>query len=193
MNELLLGLRNLRRDYMWTNIRAIVLRDHEDIVLPGTTIQLRRGTEIVAPRWLVRMLSEQKILEPREELMKINELGRYSFLETRSRQQSALIQKLPMDFYQRLRDYLEVLRKKLTESPSPEVIDEYRRARSYTYDILRVRLQRILSLVQAGEESSEIREQLSRLTPEELILYKTIRKLIEVWQKEVTGLEEVLI
>ncbi len=193
MNELSLGLRNLRRDYMWTNIRAIVLRDHEDIVLPGTTIQLRRGTEIVAPRWLVRMLSEQKILEPREELMKINELGRYSFLETRSRQQSTLIQKLPNDFYQKLRDYLEVLRKRLAESPSPEVIDEYRRARSYTYDILRVRLQRILSLVQAGEESSEIREQLSRLTPEELILYKTIRKLIEDWQKEVTGLEEVLI
>ncbi len=193
MSDLLLGLRNLRRDYMWANIRAIVLRDHEDIVLPGNIIQLRRGTEIVAPRWLVRMLSEQKILEPREELMKINELGRYSFLETRSRQQSALMQKLPTDFYQKLRDYLEVLRRKLTESPSPEIIDEYRRARSYTYDILRVRLQRILSLVQAGEESSEIREQLSRLTPEELILYKTIRKLIEDWQKEVTGLEEVLI
>lgn len=193
MNELLLGLRNLRRDYMWTSIRAIVLRDHEDITLPGTTIQLRRGTEIVAPRWLVRMLTEQKVLEPREELMKINELGRFSFLETRSRQQASLIQKLPSDFYQRLRDYLEILGKKLAESPSPEVIDEYRRARSYTYDILRVRLQRILSLVQAGEESSEIREQLSRLTPEELILYKTIRKLIEDWQKEVTGLEEVLI
>ena len=193
MSELVLGLRNLRRDYMWTNIRAIVLRDHEDIVLPGTTIQLRRGTEIVAPRWLVRMLSEQKILEPREEPMKINELGRYSFLETRSRQQSALLQKLPTDFYQKLRDYLETLRRKLSESPSPEIIDEYRRARSYTYDILRVRLQRILSLVQAGEESSEIREQLARLTPEELILYKTIRRLIEDWQKEVTGLEEVLI
>ncbi len=193
MSELVLGLRNLRRDYMWTNIRAIVLRDHEDIVLPGTTIQLRRGTEIVAPRWLVRMLSEQKILEPREEPMKINELGRYSFLETRSRQQSALLQKLPTDFYQKLRDYLETIRRKLSESPSPEIIDEYRRARSYTYDILRVRLQRILSLVQAGEESSEIREQLARLTPEELILYKTIRRLIEDWQKEVTGLEEVLI
>ncbi len=193
MNELLLGLKNLRRDYMWTNIRAIVLRDHEDIVLPGSTIQLRRGTEIVAPRWLVRMLSEKKVLEPREELMKINELGRYSFLETRSRQQSTLLQKLPLDFYQRLRDYLEMLRRKLAESPSPEVIDEYRRARSYTYDIIRVRLQRILSLVQAGEESSEIREQLARLTPEELILYKTIRRLIEDWQKEVTGLEEVLI
>ncbi len=193
MSELVLGLRNLRRDYMWTNIRAIVLRDHEDIVLPGTTIQLRRGTEIVAPRWLVRMLSERKILEPREEPMKINELGRYSFLETRSRQQSALLQKLPTDFYQKLRDYLETIRRKLSESPSPEIIDEYRRARSYTYDILRVRLQRILSLVQAGEESSEIREQLARLTPEELILYKTIRRLIEDWQKEVTGLEEVLI
>ena len=193
MSELVLGLRNLRRDYMWTNIRAIVLRDHEDIVLPGTTIQLRRGTEIVAPRWLVRMLSEQKILEPREEPMKINELGRYSFLETRSRQQSALLQKLPTDFYQKLRDYLETIRRKLSESPSPEIIDEYRRARSYTYDILRVRLQRILSLVQAGEESSEIRGQLARLTPEELILYKTIRRLIEDWQKEVTGLEEVLI
>ncbi len=193
MSELVLGLRNLRRDYMWTSIRAIVLRDHEDIVLPGTTIQLRRGTEIVAPRWLVRMLSERKILEPREEPMKINELGRYSFLETRSRQQSALLQKLPTDFYQKLRDYLETLRRRLSESPSPEIIDEYRRARSYTYDILRVRLQRILSLVQAGEESSEIREQLARLTPEELILYKTIRKLIEDWQKEVTGLEEVLI
>ena len=193
MSELVLGLRNLRRDYMWTNIRAIVLRDHEDIVLPGTTIQLRRGTEIVAPRWLVRMLSERKILEPREEPMKINELGRYSFLETRSRQQSALLQKLPTDFYQKLRDYLETLRRRLSESPSPEIIDEYRRARSYTYDILRVRLQRILSLVQAGEESSEIREQLARLTPEELILYKTIRRLIEDWQKEVTGLEEVLI
>ncbi len=193
MSELVLGLRNLRRDYMWTNIRAIVLRDHEDIVLPGTTIQLRRGTEIVAPRWLVRMLSERKILEPREEPMKINELGRFSFLETRSRQQSALLQKLPTDFYQKLRDYLETIRRKLSESPSPEIIDEYRRARSYTYDILRVRLQRILSLVQAGEESSEIREQLARLTPEELILYKTIRRLIEDWQKEVTGLEEVLI
>lgn len=191
--ELLLGLKNLRREYMWSNVKVIVLKDHEDIVLPGTTIQLRRGTEIAIPRWISKILEEKGIVEVKDTQMNINELGRYSFLEVHSQTTSSTLQKLPIDFYQRLRDYLENLRENIARKPSPELIDEYRKARSYVYDILRVRLSRILALVQVGTETSEIREELGKLTPEELILYKTIRKLLEDWQKEVIGLEEVLI
>lgn len=191
--DLSLNLRNLRREYLWGNVRVVVLKDHEDIILPGTSIQLRRGTEITVPRWLSRILKEKGIVEVKDTPMNINELGRYSFLEIHARTTSATLQKLPIDFYQKLRDYLEKLRESISRNPSPELIDEYRKARSYVYDILRIRLNRVLALVQAGTETSEIREEINKLTPEELILYKTIRKLLEDWQKEVIGLEEPLI
>ncbi len=191
--DISIGLRNLRRDYLWGSVRVVVLKDHEDIILPSGKIQLRHGTEISVPRWLARILEEKRIVEVKEAPMNLNELGRYSFLEVHTRTMSSTIQKLPLDFYQRLRDYLDKLRREVTKKPSPEVIDEYRKAQSYVYDILRIRLNRILSLVQAGAETGEIREELNKLTPEELILYKTIRKLLETWQKEVLGLEEALI
>jgi len=191
--DLSLGLRNLRREYLWSNVRVIVLKDHEDIILPGTTIQLKRGTEITIPRWISKILEEKGVVEVKDTSMNINELGRYSFLEIHARTTSTTLQKLPIDFYQKLRDYLEKLRGNIIRKPSPELVDEYRKARSYIYDILRIRLNRILLLVQAGAESGEIREEINKLTPEELILYKTIRKLLEDWQKEVIGLEEPLI
>lgn len=191
--EILLGLKNLRREYMWSNVKAVVLKDHDDIVLPDTTIQLRRGTEIVIPRWVSKILEGEGIVEVKDTQMNINELGRYSFLEVHSRSTTSTLQKLPIDFYQRLKDYLVELRENIAKKPSPELIDEYRKARSYVYDILRIRLNRILSLVQISAEASEIREELEKLTPEELILYKSIRRLLEDWQKEVVGLEEVLI
>lgn len=178
---------------MWSNVRVIVLKDHEDIILPGTTIQLKRGTEITIPRWISKILEEKGVVEVKDTSMNINELGRYSFLEIHARTTSTTLQKLPIDFYQKLRDYLEKLRGNIIRKPSPELVDEYRKARSYIYDILRIRLNRILLLVQAGAESGEIREEINKLTPEELILYKTIRKLLEDWQKEVIGLEEPLI
>jgi len=191
--DLSLGLRNLRREYLWSNVRVIVLKDHEDIMLPGTTIQLKRGTEITVPRWISKILEEKGVVEVKDTPMNINELGRYSFLEIHARTTSATLQKLPIDFYQKLRDYLEKLKENIARKPSPELVDEYRKARSYVYDILRIRLNRILALVQAGAESGEIRDEINKLTPEELILYKTIRKLLEDWQKEVIGLEEPLI
>lgn len=178
---------------MWSNVKAVVLKDHDDIVLPDTTIQLRRGTEIVIPRWVSKILEGEGIVEVKDTQMNINELGRYSFLEVHSRSTTSTLQKLPIDFYQRLKDYLVELRENIAKKPSPELIDEYRKARSYVYDILRIRLNRILSLVQISAEASEIREELEKLTPEELILYKSIRRLLEDWQKEVVGLEEVLI
>ncbi len=193
MLDLSLGLRNLRREYLWSNVRVIVLKDHEDIMLPGTTIQLKRGTEITVPRWISKILEEKGVVEVKDTPMNINELGRYSFLEIHARTTSATLQKLPIDFYQKLRDYLEKLKENIARKPSPELVDEYRKARSYVYDILRIRLNRILALVQAGAESGEIRDEINKLTPEELILYKTIRKLLEDWQKEVIGLEEPLI
>lgn len=193
MLNLSLSLRNLRREYLWSNVRVIVLKDHEDIMLPGTTIQLKRGTEITIPRWISKILEEKGVVEVKDTPMNINELGRYSFLEMHARTTSATLQKLPIDFYQKLRDYLEKLKENIAHKPSPELVDEYRKARSYTYDILRIRLGRILALVQAGAESGEIREEINKLTPEELILYKTIRKLLEEWQKETIGLEEPLI
>lgn len=193
MLDLSLGLRNLRREYLWSNVRVIVLKDHEDIMLPGATIQLKRGTEITVPRWISKILEEKGVVEVKDTPMNINELGRYSFLEIHARTTSATLQKLPIDFYQKLRDYLEKLKENIARKPSPELVDEYRKARSYVYDILRIRLNRILALVQAGAESGEIRDEINKLTPEELILYKTIRKLLEDWQKEVIGLEEPLI
>ncbi len=177
--------------YANSEVRVLVLKDYPKILTPGLEIELTRGSEVLLPRWLAKDLKRKGIVEVKERKLTLKDVSKIAFLETRYiRKPPSEMLTLPENFYQKLREYLTELRAKISEKPTVELINEHTRLLSYIYDILRSRIQKILILAQLGEDVKDV---LSKLAPEELILYKSIRNTIEKWQKIVLGIEEILI
>ncbi len=167
-------------------VKVVVLKDVEDPLLEALGIgRLQKGSEVPLQRGVARSLVREGIAEYAESRLRLEDLGRYAFLETRRGTAPNTLEKLPQTFYPDLRDYIEQLRRRSLER-DPYAIEELHKAEAFIEDLVKTRLRKILLLVQAGEDAKEAYD---AMTPEERVLFDAIRKLVDTWKKEILPVE----
>ncbi len=163
-------------------------KTYQNLVLNIDEISyVEANTEIDVPRWLAQELEKAGLVElSSDEKVTIEELARLAFLETRTIGTASTLQKLPPEFYVKVKHEIEALLNELSRNPTSEVIEKYRKAEMFIRDIVRSRLRKILNLVLTVEEPKDI---ITKLTPEEKTLYRVLRDIIKFWIEETTGLK----
>jgi len=185
LNNLEVLLKALEEEYNTSPVRVEVIRNHEPIVYDNEKYELVKGTEVDLPRWIAYELASRNIVVVREEPeLTIEDLSRYLFLEVHSLKTPSALQRVPRDFYPKLRLLLRKLKEKLDKEFNVQVLEEYHRVERYSMEIIRSRLSKILAAVQSPEELKDV---IDRMTPEERVLYMFLRETINYWVERVLG------
>ena len=160
---------------------------HDLVLNVDEVLDVEANNEVDVPRWLAQELSKAGLakLSP-EEKVTIEELARLAFLETRTIGTASTLQKLPSEFYVKVKHEIEVSLNELSRNPSSKTIEKYRKIEMFVRDIVRSRLRKILSLVLTVEEPKDV---IVKLTPEEKTLYRVLRDIVKFWIEETTGLK----
>lgn len=163
---------------------GIVVSDNVLVNLPnGTKMKLNKGEKLEAPHWLLRDLENKGLVILDEADIGIKDILRVHHDETHKKS-SRELSTLPDNFYFRVRRYLSSLYKKNRESPSPSIIDEIKKSEMLLEEIIERRLTTILYIAISGRGEEHI---IGRLTPEEDVLYRGIRYVIEKWRELIIG------
>lgn len=185
LNNLEVLLKALEEEYNTLPVRVEVIRDHEPIVYNNEKYELIKGTEIDLPRWIAYELASRNIVIVREEpQITIEDLSKYLFLEIRSLRTPSALQRIPKDFYPKLRLLLKRLREKLDKEFNVQVLEEYHKVERYSMEIIQSRLSKILAAIQSPEELKDV---IDKMTPEERVLYTFLRETINYWVERVLG------
>ena len=100
-------------------------------------------------------------------------------------QSSQKVTSLPEDFYPKLRRFLEELHEKAIKKPEKRSDSE--KAKNLSADIIRMRLQKIVSLASSGRDQRG--QILQSLTKEEKSMYDCLHKIIDEWQTEILKIQ----
>lgn len=132
---------------------------------------LVKGSEDEIEFWLADELQKQnkvKILD----FISMEELGRILFQERQNLNTPASLVKLPKDFYLKV----IILIKDLKQKNNLEALEQLRKVYQILNEIISIRIRKIIQLAYLGILDQDI---LSRLTAEEILVYKNIKYVIE--------------
>jgi len=134
----------------------------------------KEGEVFELPRWVAEVLEENALIEKSEEGVE-SELFRA--LQREKLQGPSRLSQLSNDIYLRLRRHLMMMKKKgINDS-------HYEKVKVNTEDLITMRLVKMVTL--AGYTSQP--EPTSLLSPEERLLFKEIKTLINQWRSLVMG------
>lgn len=175
-----LGLVKARR--LMGSVRVLALRDLGRLPVDREWIDVRRGDEVSLPLWLALELSRKGYVELREGGLKDTELHRYHLLERGSK--GGKLAEIREDVY--LVAGLALGR--LYREGSGESLVRADRMRSVLANLLDMRLGKLVNaVVSVGDKQpSEVTSVL-----EEMLLFKFLRKALEVWRSSVLGYAEL--
>jgi len=133
------------------------------------------GVVLDLPRWVANILQSMGSVELQEDSID-SELFR---AVTRERIHSNLqLNPIREDFYLRLREYLHTIHQS-AESDS-NARQEYDRALVSTHDLITMRIVKILQLSALSSIPSDV---FMKITPEERMLFETVRELVREWRR----------
>ncbi len=188
MDKMTTRLTLLEKAYENTMTKVIALKSIDRMVLPdGTVITAQRGDKIEIPRWMARVLEDEKTVSILWDDVSIEDVIRIHYREMQ-RVSLKDIEQLPDNFYWLVRDYLANLDRRIRETPEPQLIEEKRRMHDYLNEIVDKRLQTIALSSLDEKMSSQIS---ARLTPEEQVLLDELRNLIREWRSKILGSESI--
>ncbi len=188
MDKMTTRLTLLEKAYENTMTKVIALKSIDRMVLPdGTVITAQRGDKIEIPRWMARVLEDEKTVSILWDDVSIEDVIRIHYREMQ-RVSLKDIEQLPDNFYWLVRDYLANLDRRIRENPEPQLIEEKRRMHDYLNEIVDKRLQTIALSSLDEKMSSQIS---ARLTPEEQVLLDELRNLIREWRSKILGSESI--
>ncbi|MGC9210024.1 MAG: GINS complex subunit Sld5 [Acidilobus sp.] len=168
-------------DFLLRPAKVMILKDYS-LVLPEGRLSVKKGDEVDVPRWLASVLISRGIAKPKDEV-DVNYINSYHYRERRSSTTSQLVQ-LPPDFYVTVGDYIRRLEEQIKVQPSHMLINDRDVSEKNLLELSQLRLNKIIRLAQtdAGDEA------LPNMTPEEALLYSSIKETIESWRRYVQGL-----
>ncbi|MEB3859865.1 MAG: DNA replication complex GINS family protein [Desulfurococcales archaeon] len=166
----------VRMDYELRGVKALFLRDYDNLPTPGGILSARRGDEIELPRWQAALLASKGVVEVKDSSVDIDYINMYHFREKKKAGANELSQ-LPQDFYMKAGELVERLDRLIRESPSHMLFRDRDVLERNLMELAESRLAKLLRLAQSGSE--EFKE---RMTPEEALVYKVIRDTIESWR-----------
>ncbi|HDI46780.1 MAG TPA: DNA replication complex GINS family protein [Candidatus Methanomethylia archaeon] len=137
------------------------------------------GQEAELPLWAAQVLEKEGYVEVKKTPeLTLQELSKAVWKEERS----DTLFPIPLDFYARLRRYLQALKRKVRESPSPDILHELRMAETKAQDLVSCRIQKVIRLALEKEAHPKIVESMAF---EERILFNEVHQLVEAWRNTI--------
>ncbi len=173
-------LERREREYMLATARTKMKSSVESLDVGDFHAEkLGQGDSFDLPRWVVDELVEQGLAEPAEAPFESEIFGALS----REKMMGPLqLSKLPQDFYVRMRRRLAALGGASGEGKMRR--EELERLRAVCYDLVGIRLSKLLSLSSSSVPASTLSD---KLTPEEGSFFALSQSLSKEWKTGLLG------
>ena len=173
-------LERREREYLLGNTRVKMRSGVENLDVGDFHIEkLAQGESVELPRWVADELIGQGMAEATDapfESEIFNALSREKMMGPLQ------LSALPADFYVRLRRKLASLSAGVAEGKSRR--EDFERLRGVCYDLVGIRLSKLLSLSSSSTPASSLAE---RLTPEESAFFALSQSLSREWKAGMLG------
>jgi len=172
-------------DFCYENllVKVIADSDHPEIKLTGLSIgPFKEGNEYEIYYWIARELAKSNIVHFTDDDLDTSKLYKIKWRERN--QIAGQISKLPEGFYPKLRRYLVKSKDELTLYP--EKRREYDKAKDLAWDIINLRLKKIVTLSSGPNQTDFL---LKKLAHEERFIYQKLGRIINNWKEQILNLE----
>ncbi|WP_338601443.1 hypothetical protein V6M85_00120 [Sulfolobus tengchongensis] len=159
--------------------RIMVLEDWNGNSITTGHIELIKGSEDQLPQWLAIVLEKKRIVKI-EDSISLEDLGKILFQEKQNLNTPASLISLNRDFSNRVRLYLETLKKE----NNIESLEKLRKSLSMLNEIFKIRFRKILQLAFLNIDDQNLTKS---MTEEELLIYSTIKQLIKKLYGDIIG------
>jgi len=173
-------LERREREYLLGSTRAKMRSSVENLDVGDFHIEkLAQGDSVDLPRWVADELVVQGMAETTEAPFE-NEI--FNALSKEKMMGPLQLSALPPDFYVRMRRRLGYLGAGVAEGKTRR--EDFERLRAVCYDIVGIRLSKLLSLSSSSTPASTLGE---RLTPEESAFFALSQSLSKEWKAGLLG------
>jgi hypothetical protein len=138
---------------------------------------MNQGDAVELPRWIGEILTSQGLAESQEESF-ASEV--FKAVNREKMAGETQIASLRSDFYLKVRRHLAF--SKEMSNLKPSITGELERTKSLIYDLVALRLRKILLISSALSPPNDIRE---KLTPEEYQIFDTVYGMLQSWRRAV--------
>jgi len=168
------------RDYLLSNVKVSMRSPVENIEVGDLKIEkLREGEIAELPRWVAEEFAGLGLAEVAEEPFETE------ILKSLSREKmigAFQLSSLAPDFYLRMKRRLAYLHEAAGAGRVRK--EDYERLRASSYDLIGIRLGKLLSLSSSSTTLSAIAD---KVTPEEKVFFATAQSLSKEWKKVFLG------
>jgi hypothetical protein len=173
-------LEQRERDFLLSKSRVTMKSSLENIDLGDYRVDgVKEGESVELPRWVAEELVQMDLAEATEEPFETEILKALS----REKMMGPLqLSNLPSDFYIRMRRRLSYLGSAAKEGRVRR--EEYEKLRASSYDLIGMRLSKLLSLSSASTSVASLGE---KLTPEEKTFFSSSQSFSKEWRDAMLG------
>jgi hypothetical protein len=173
-------LERREREYLMTSTRARMRSSVENLDVGDFHIEkLNEGESVELPRWVADELVGQGMAETAESPFE-NEV--FNALSKEKMMGPLQLSRLQPDFYLRMRRRLSTLGASVGEGKSRK--EEHDRLRAVCYDLVGIRLSKLLSLSSSSATATTLED---KLTPEESAFFMLSQSLSKEWKTALLG------
>jgi len=168
-------LRRSEREFLLGNVRVTMKSSLENIQAGDYTIEkFEEGASEVLPRWVAEELEAAGLAEIQEEPF---EAEVFRALSKEKMMGPLQLSGLSSDFYVRMRRRLDKLQKEVGDGKAKH--EDFQRLRAACYDLVGMRLSKILSQSGAASSAPSVSE---KLAPEEKTFFSLSQSLAQEWK-----------
>ncbi|MDV3243789.1 MAG: hypothetical protein LYZ66_01280 [Nitrososphaerales archaeon] len=173
-------LEDRERNFLLSTSRVTMRSSLENIEVGDFKIEsLKEGESVELPRWVAEELVQMNLAEASEEPFETEILKALS----REKMMGPLqLSSLPADFYNRMRRRLSYLGNSVKEGRVRR--EDYERLRATSYDLIGMRLSKLLSLSSSSATAAALGE---KLTPEERTFFTVSQSISKEWRAAILG------
>lgn len=178
LDQFVTFVKNREASFLMAPVKVTAKADIPEARLSTYALEERsEGQVFEVPRWVAEVLEENNLVQVGEEGV---ETELFRALQREKLQGSTQLSQIHKDIFLKLRRHLLMLRKRGAGD------SRYDKVKVNAQDLITIRLVKMVTL--AGYTSQP--EPSTFLSPEELLLYRQIKELINQWRKLVLGEEK---
>lgn len=169
-------LGDLELGYSLTPTKVLVKQELPAIQVGSIALpESHEGDTMEVPRWVAEVMGQMGFVEIEEEGL---EIELFKALSREKIQGSTQLSTLKVDFYQKIRRELAMLKSKVERDRN--LRQEYEKMAASAYDLIALRVSKVLQLAGSALPSSDL---IGRLNPEERSLFSLVHHLVERWRE----------
>ncbi|HZW56110.1 MAG TPA: hypothetical protein VFF30_07465 [Nitrososphaerales archaeon] len=174
-NSVLDLIRDREFAYLLSATRLKVRQNIPKLEIGSVNIDaLSQGDVVELPRWIAEVLVSLELCESQEESFSSEVFKAVNREKIAGQDQ---ISSLKPDFYLRIRRHLAFARDAVAKKPF--LVPEFDKTKTLIYDLIALRLRKILIIAASLSPPPDIKE---KLTPEEYQIFDTVYNLLQSWR-----------